>query len=119
MLTVDYEKLGLRPGDVITADKAGVVLEVSADQVTIQLDEGQAAAPKPVPAVATKPTSEPSKPPAPAAAPADVVPLARQSTGDYDPVEPMGAPVLPSFDALPEITADRLDRRRPWRRCQR
>ncbi len=27
-------------GDVITADKAGVVAEVSADQVTIQLDEG-------------------------------------------------------------------------------
>ncbi len=27
-------------GDVITADKAGVVAEVSADSVTVQLDEG-------------------------------------------------------------------------------
>ncbi len=27
-------------GDVITADKAGVVAEVSADVVTVQLDEG-------------------------------------------------------------------------------
>ena len=27
-------------GDVVTAEKAGVVLEVSADVVTVQLDEG-------------------------------------------------------------------------------
>jgi hypothetical protein len=30
----------------------------------------------------------------------------------YDPVWPMGAPTLPKQDALPELTADRLDRRR-------
>jgi len=30
----------------------------------------------------------------------------------YDPVRPMGAPRLPSLDALPEMNVDRLDRRR-------
>jgi hypothetical protein len=30
----------------------------------------------------------------------------------YDPVWPMGEPQLPSLDALPQMTADRLDRRR-------
>ena len=30
----------------------------------------------------------------------------------YDPVWPMGAPTLPKQDALPEMTSDRLDRRR-------
>ena len=30
----------------------------------------------------------------------------------YDPVPPYGEPKLPSFDSLPEITADRLDKRR-------
>jgi hypothetical protein len=31
---------------------------------------------------------------------------------NYDPVRPMGAPFMPSLDALPEMTADRLDARR-------
>ena len=35
----------------------------------------------------------------------------RESKGDYDPVVAMGAPVLPSLDELPDITANRLDRR--------
>ena len=38
--------------------------------------------------------------------------FARESKDDYDPVKAMGAPVLPSLDALPGVTADRLDRRR-------
>ncbi len=35
-----------------------------------------------------------------------------QDQAAYDPVPPYGDPRLPSFDSLPEITADRLDR---WR----
>lgn len=38
--------------------------------------------------------------------------FARKAKGDYDPVKAMGAPVLPSLDALPNVTADRLNRRR-------
>jgi hypothetical protein len=30
----------------------------------------------------------------------------------YDPVRPIGQPLMPSLDALPEMTADRLNRRR-------
>lgn len=30
----------------------------------------------------------------------------------YDPVRPIGEPLMPSLDALPEMTANRLDRRR-------
>src|SRR5258708_1713411 len=30
----------------------------------------------------------------------------------YAPVRPIGEPVLPTFDGLPEMTVDRLDRRR-------
>lgn len=36
----------------------------------------------------------------------------RKSTGDYDPSVAIGAPVLPSLDSLPDVTANRLDRRR-------
>ena len=36
----------------------------------------------------------------------------RKGKGDYDPVTPYGRPVLPSLDQLPDVTADRLDRRR-------
>ncbi len=36
----------------------------------------------------------------------------RKSSGDYDPVKAMGTPVLPSLDSLPDVTADRLNRRR-------
>jgi len=36
----------------------------------------------------------------------------RKNKDDYDPVIAMGNPVLPSLDQLPEITADRLDRRK-------
>jgi hypothetical protein len=36
----------------------------------------------------------------------------RKAKGDYDPVIAGGAPVLPSLDALPDVTARRLDRRR-------
>ena len=38
--------------------------------------------------------------------------FARKSKGDYDPVVATGVPVLPSLDALPGVTADRLNRRR-------
>jgi hypothetical protein len=38
--------------------------------------------------------------------------FARKSKGDYDPVVAAGVPVLPSLDALPDVTADRLNRRR-------
>ncbi|HEY1603402.1 MAG TPA: DUF1501 domain-containing protein [Pirellulales bacterium] len=31
---------------------------------------------------------------------------------NYDPVRPIGAPMMPSLDALPEMNIDRLDRRR-------
>ncbi len=37
--------------------------------------------------------------------------IAREPKGDYDPVDPMGHPMLPSLDALPDITADRFTRR--------
>lgn len=36
----------------------------------------------------------------------------RKSTGDYDPSVAMGVPMLPALNSLPDITADRLDRRR-------
>lgn len=36
----------------------------------------------------------------------------RESKNDYDPVVAYGQPELPSLDALPSITADRLDRRK-------
>ncbi len=36
----------------------------------------------------------------------------KKSTGDYDPSVALGAPVLPSLGALPDITANRLDRRK-------
>lgn len=36
----------------------------------------------------------------------------RKNKDDYDPVIAMGHPVLPSLDQLPEITADRLNRRK-------
>ena len=36
----------------------------------------------------------------------------RKGKGDYDPVLAHGAPLLPSLDELPSVTADRLDRRR-------
>ena len=36
----------------------------------------------------------------------------REAKGDYDPVIAGGVPVLPSLDALPDVTANRLDRRR-------
>jgi hypothetical protein len=36
----------------------------------------------------------------------------RKAKGDYDPVIAGGAPVLPSLDALPDVTARRLGRRR-------
>ena len=36
----------------------------------------------------------------------------RKGNGDYDPVLAKGAPLLPSLDELPAVTADRLDRRR-------
>jgi hypothetical protein len=35
----------------------------------------------------------------------------RESKGDYDPVVAMGTPALPSLDGLPDVTADRLNRR--------
>lgn len=35
----------------------------------------------------------------------------RKADGFYDPVVPMGSPVLPSLGELPEVTVDRLDRR--------
>jgi len=38
--------------------------------------------------------------------------FARKSKGDYDPVPAIGVPVLPSLESLPDITLDRLDRRR-------
>ena len=38
--------------------------------------------------------------------------VARESKGDYDAVPAMGAPMLPSLDELPTVTADRLDRRK-------
>ena len=38
--------------------------------------------------------------------------IEREPKGDYDPVLAIGAPVLPSLDQLPDVTADRLDRRR-------
>jgi hypothetical protein len=34
--------------------------------------------------------------------------VAREPKGDYDAVEPIGYPTLPSLDALPDITADRF-----------
>ncbi|MBC8351681.1 MAG: DUF1501 domain-containing protein [Planctomycetes bacterium] len=34
--------------------------------------------------------------------------VAREPKGDYDAVEPIGHPTLPSLDALPDITADRF-----------
>ena len=34
--------------------------------------------------------------------------VAREPKGDYDAVDPMGHPTLPSLDALPDITADRF-----------
>lgn len=34
--------------------------------------------------------------------------VARESKNDYDAVEPVGHPTLPSLDALPDITADRF-----------
>ena len=37
---------------------------------------------------------------------------ASRSVQYYDPVCPMGDPTLPALDALPDMTADRLDRRR-------
>ncbi|MCH7686396.1 MAG: DUF1501 domain-containing protein, partial [Planctomycetes bacterium] len=37
--------------------------------------------------------------------------IEREPKGDYDPVVAMGAPVLPSLDELPDLTANRLDRR--------
>ncbi|MFN0199734.1 MAG: DUF1501 domain-containing protein [Planctomycetaceae bacterium] len=36
----------------------------------------------------------------------------RESKGDYDPVLAVGTPVLPSVGELPDISADRLNRRR-------
>ena len=38
--------------------------------------------------------------------------VARESKDDYDPVVAMGEPVLPALDELPDITLDRLDRRK-------
>ena len=38
--------------------------------------------------------------------------VARESKGDYDPVVAYGQPVLPSLDELPDITGDRLNRRK-------
>ena len=35
--------------------------------------------------------------------------FARESKGDYDPVEPIGIPRLPSLDTLPNLTADRVN----------
>jgi hypothetical protein len=35
----------------------------------------------------------------------------RQSKDDYDPVVALGTPALPSLDGLPDVTADRLNRR--------
>jgi hypothetical protein len=37
--------------------------------------------------------------------------IAREPKGDYDPVEAIGHPTLPSLDALPGITADRFSGR--------
>lgn len=38
--------------------------------------------------------------------------FARKAANFYDPVVPIGQPVLPSLDELPNVTADRLDKRK-------